>query len=136
MIAFVCMLQCEYVLCMYVCMYVCICACQLHTSFTSFGQLLRCAHQCIVNIMKVSSKGTTCKLKYRLYSCLCLRSEEFRDPRYVYSLFARGQQLAMTKLITIHASLFTRWQDSTHGLLHRQLYSPSNIRKDTTPTVP
>ena len=37
---------------------------------------------------------------YRLYSSLRLRSEGFRDPRYVYFLFARWHQLATTKLIT------------------------------------
>ena len=39
--------------------------------------------------------------KYRLYSRLRLRSEDFRDPLYVYSLFARWQQLVSTKIITI-----------------------------------
>ena len=62
---YVCMCVCVYV-CMCVCVYVCVCmyVCQLLASFTSFGQLLRCAHKRIVNIMKVyiERKGTTCKL--------------------------------------------------------------------------
>ena len=44
MIAFVCMLQCEYV---------CMCVCQLCASSTSLGQLLLLAHKCIVNRIKV-----------------------------------------------------------------------------------
>ena len=42
--------------------------------------------------------------KYRLYSRLRLRGERVPAPLYyVYSLFARWQQLATKKLITIHS---------------------------------
>ena len=34
-------------------LFVCVFGCQLLASCSSFGQLLRCAHKCIVNIMKV-----------------------------------------------------------------------------------
>ena len=59
------------------------------------GLLLRCAHKRIVNIMKVYIERYNMQVelvrfhyKYRLYSRLRLRSEEFRDTRYVYSLLA------------------------------------------------
>ena len=49
-----------------------------------FGQLLRCAHKRIVDIMKVYIEKNNMQVelirfrkKYRLYSCLLLRSEEF-----------------------------------------------------------
>ena len=69
------------------CVCVCLCVCirsSLHS--VRFGQMLRCAHQHIVNIMKVYVERNSmqvelirfCK-KYRLYS----RSEEFSDRRNV-----------------------------------------------------
>ena len=58
--------------------------CQLRASFTSFGQLLRCVRKCIVNIMKVYIERNNMQVelirfrkKYRLYSRLLLRNEEF-----------------------------------------------------------
>ena len=75
-----------------------------------FGQLLRRAHKRIVNIMKVYIERSNMQVelirfhkKYRLYSRLHFRSEDFRERLYVYSLFARWQQLATNKLITIHS---------------------------------
>ena len=80
-----------------VCVCVCMCVCQLRAGFTSFGQLLRCAHKRIVNIMIVYIEKNNMQVElirsrkqYRLYSHLRLRSEEFRrDPRYVYSIIIR-----------------------------------------------
>ena len=53
--------------------------CQLRASFTSFEELLRCAHKCIVNIKKVYIKRNNMRVelirfrkKYRLYSLLLL----------------------------------------------------------------
>ena len=60
----------------------------------------------IVNIMKVyiernNIQGELIRFwkKCRLYSRLLLRSERVPEPLYVYSLFARWQQLATNKLI-------------------------------------
>ena len=57
---------------------------QLGASFTSFGQLLRCAHKSIVNIMKVDIERNNMQVelirfrkKYHLYSRLRLQSQEF-----------------------------------------------------------
>ena len=71
--------------CLYnVCGFVCGCVCYLRASFTSFGQMLHCACKRIVNIMQVYIERKNIQValirfrkKYRLYSCLCLRSEEF-----------------------------------------------------------
>ena len=66
-----------------------------------FGQLLRCAHKRIVNIIKVYIERSNVQVeliqfrnKYRLYSRLFLRSKEFNVPaclrlesRYTISLF-------------------------------------------------
>ena len=53
---FVCLCVCVFV-CVFVCVCVCVCVCVfvcwLRHSFTSFGHMLRCAHKCIVNIMKL-----------------------------------------------------------------------------------
>ena len=94
--------------CLSVYINVCVFVCQLRASFTYIGQLLRCAHKSIVNIMKVYIERNNMQVElirvrrtYRLYSRLRLRSEDSRDPRNVYSLFARWQQLSTTKLITI-----------------------------------
>ena len=53
-----------------------------------FGQMLRCAHQCIVNIIIVYIERNNLQVelirflkKYRLYSRLLLRSEEFYAAR-------------------------------------------------------
>ena len=58
--------------------------CQLRASFTYFGQLLRCAHKRIVNIMKVYIERYNMQVelirfsqKISLFSRLLLRSEEF-----------------------------------------------------------
>ena len=73
-----------------------------------FGQLLRCAHKRIVNIMKVYIKRNNIQVvlirfrkKYHLYSRL--RGERVPKLLYVYILSARWQQLAMNKLIAIHS---------------------------------
>ena len=75
-----------------------------------FGQLLRCAHKRIVNIMKVYIERNNIQVELirfrktcRLYSRLRLLVEGVREPLYVYSLFARLQQFATNKLITIHS---------------------------------
>ena len=53
-----------------------------------FGQLLRCAHEGIVNIMKVYMERKNMQLelirfrkKYRIYSRLLFRTEEFNATR-------------------------------------------------------
>ena len=83
---------------------------QLCSSFTYFGDLLRCPHKRIVTITKVYIARNNTQVqfirfhqKYRLYSCLLFRCEEALRSLYVYSLFARWQQLATNKLITIHS---------------------------------
>ena len=55
MIVFVCMYNVCVCVCVRACVRVCVCVfvCQLRASFTSFGQLLYCAHKRIVNIIKV-----------------------------------------------------------------------------------
>ena len=65
--------------------------CQLHASFTSFGQLLRCAHKHIVNIMKGYMQVELIRFhkKYHLYSRLLLQSEEFN----VTDVFTPGKSL-------------------------------------------
>ena len=80
---------------------------QLRASFTYFGQLLRCAYKCIVNIMKVYIERNNIQVelirfrkKYRLYSCLRLRGERVPEPLYVYSLFA-----TLTGNIPHHATI-------------------------------
>ena len=91
------MVRCSYAVCLLP---------SLHS--VRFGQMLRCAHKRIVNIMKVYIERSTMQVdlirfrkKYRLYSRL--RGERVPDPLYVYSLVARWQQLATNKLITIHS---------------------------------
>ena len=49
------------------CFYVkCVFVCQLRASFTSFGQLLGCAHKRIVNIMKVYIETFTNNMQVEL----------------------------------------------------------------------
>ena len=74
-------------------MFVCIRS-SLHS--VRFGQLLRCAHKRIVNIMKVYIERNNMqvelvrfRIKYRLYSRLLLRSEEFNAS----DMFTRGNLL-------------------------------------------
>ena len=95
-------------LCVCVCVCVCVCACacvracvrvcvcvlpSLHS--VRFGQLLRCAHKRIVNIMKVYTERNNIQVelirfrkKYRLYSRLRLRGERVPEPLCSF-LFAR-----------------------------------------------
>ena len=73
--------------------------CQHLASFTSFGQLLRCAHKRIVNIIKLYIERNNMQVElirfrrtYRLYSRIHLRrGDDFRESRCVYSIFARWQ---------------------------------------------
>ena len=75
-----------------------------------FGQLIRCEHKRIVNFyyndsvhrteQLTSGINTRFRKQYRLYSSLRLRSEEVREPLYIYCLFARWQLLATNILIT------------------------------------
>ena len=69
------------------------CVCQVLASFTSFGQMLRCAHKHIVNIMKVYIEMNNMQVElirfrkqYRLDSWLLLRDEVFSDRRDVYAI--------------------------------------------------
>ena len=87
------------------CSFVCLLP-SLHS--VRFGQLLRYAYQRIVNIKKVYIEKNNIEvelIRFRkdialihVYVC-----ERVSDPLYVYSIFARWQQLATNKLITIHS---------------------------------
>ena len=57
----------------------------------------------------------SCKQYHRLYSRLRVRGKKFPEPFYVYSLFAKWQQLVTEKLITIHSP-----DGSTPRYDHRQ----------------
>ena len=77
-------------------MIVFVCVYNVCASFTSFGQLLRCAHKRIVNIMKVYIERINMQVelirfrkKYRLYSRLLLQSKEFNAT----NVFTLGKSL-------------------------------------------
>ena len=78
------------------CVALCVALCQLRASFTAFGLLLRCAHKRIANVMKVYIERINMqdelirfRKKYRLYSHLLLRSEEFNAT----DMFTPGKSL-------------------------------------------
>ena len=102
-----------------------------------FWQLLRCAHKRIVNIMKVYIERNNIQVeliefrKYWLYSRF--RGEDFREPLYVYSLFARWQQLATNKLIRIHSPDGSTPRPVTE--LRSSLRLPSTFLTNGTVTV-
>ena len=80
--------------------------------YTYFGDPLRCPHKRIVTITKVyiarnnmQVQVTRFHKKYRLYSRLLLRSEGALGPLYVYSLFARWQQLVTRKERNLHCDV-------------------------------
>ena len=59
------------------------------------GQLLRCAHKRVVNIMKVYIERNNIQVdlirsrkQKSIYSRLCLRGEEVREPLFVYSIYS------------------------------------------------
>ena len=88
-----------------------ICLWQLHASFTYFGDLLRCPHKRIVTITKErvhrkkhhASSIHTIPSKISPLFTFTFARRRILGPLYVYSLFARWQQLATNKLITIHS---------------------------------
>ena len=63
-------------------------ACGVRIHSVRFGQLLRCAHKRIVNIVKVYMERKNRQLglirfrkKYRIYSCLLFRTDEVNATR-------------------------------------------------------
>ena len=81
-----------------------------YASLTYFGDMLRCPHKRIVTITKVYIATNNIHVEIirfrensRLYSSLRLRGDTILGPLYVYSIFARWQQLFANTLITIHS---------------------------------
>ena len=125
-----------------VCMQMCVCLC---VSYSLHLLLLGSCYAVHINtlsiILKVYIERNNMQVelirfrkKYRYFSRLRLLSEDFRNPSYVYSLFARWQLLATTKLTTIQCQPI-RQMAAPHASPLASTLTVS-VRKDTTPTVP
>ena len=72
--------------------------CQLRTSFTSFGQLLCCAHERIVNIMKVYIERKNMQLELIRFR----KKYDFIDVgNFEVGIYFRGRHVYETGLIAI-----------------------------------